>query len=223
MRENTAYIRPPRALWVPFDLGRPLGVPNDAAFQLKVLRSVLALFERADDTVILEDFPDDAPGQGAPENMEGMVCPVPLKKQAGALPVDIVGNVVEEVDQLKPWAELFQTTNKRTSVGVSKMPLPDAIRFIGDVLTTGQSDQVIKENWAKTLRFATEDLRNYYLEAAAMRPGGAATTAERVNWFWGETSAGSLLLKLAPVCAKHEHLPLREVAIVPRAQEHRLP
>jgi hypothetical protein len=32
VREHTAAIRAPRALWVPFILGRPLGVPNDPAF-----------------------------------------------------------------------------------------------------------------------------------------------------------------------------------------------
>jgi len=32
IREQTAAIRPPRALWVPFMLGRPFGVPNDPAF-----------------------------------------------------------------------------------------------------------------------------------------------------------------------------------------------
>ena len=31
IREHTERIRPPRALWVPFELGRPFGVPHDAA------------------------------------------------------------------------------------------------------------------------------------------------------------------------------------------------
>ena len=41
VREHTAKITPPRALWVPFELERPLGVPGEAAFQTRVLRSAL--------------------------------------------------------------------------------------------------------------------------------------------------------------------------------------
>ena len=42
IRLHTEKIRPPRALWVPFELGRPLGVPDDPAFQTRVLRALLA-------------------------------------------------------------------------------------------------------------------------------------------------------------------------------------
>ena len=36
VRDNTERMRPPRFLWVPFELGRPFGAPNDPAFQTKV-------------------------------------------------------------------------------------------------------------------------------------------------------------------------------------------
>ena len=42
IRPQTENTKPPRALWVPFELGRPMGAPNDAAFQLRVLRAALA-------------------------------------------------------------------------------------------------------------------------------------------------------------------------------------
>ena len=48
VRDNTERMRPPRALWVPFELGRPFGAPNDADFQSEVLRAALALLERPD-------------------------------------------------------------------------------------------------------------------------------------------------------------------------------
>ena len=54
--------RPPRAMFVPFMLGRPLGEPNDPAFQRRVLLQALGLLERSDGPVILEQFPDDNPG-----------------------------------------------------------------------------------------------------------------------------------------------------------------
>ena len=60
IREHTERIKPPRALWVSFDLGRPLGTPNDAPFQRSVLEHALKLFESPSGPV-LEDFPHDAP------------------------------------------------------------------------------------------------------------------------------------------------------------------
>lgn len=55
IREHTAAMRPPRALWVPFDLGRPLGVPGDAALQRRVILAALGLLE-AERGPVLRDF-----------------------------------------------------------------------------------------------------------------------------------------------------------------------
>ena len=64
VREQTAKVNPPRALWVPFALGRPLGVPGDADFQLDVIRAALGLLDTATEPTI-EDYPVDAPTVGA--------------------------------------------------------------------------------------------------------------------------------------------------------------
>ena len=45
VREHTEAMQPPRFLWVPFPLGRPLGAPGDAAFQHRVIRAALSLLE----------------------------------------------------------------------------------------------------------------------------------------------------------------------------------
>ena len=42
VRHHAERIRPPRALWVPFELGRPLGAPDEPDFQKRVLRAALA-------------------------------------------------------------------------------------------------------------------------------------------------------------------------------------
>ena len=46
--EITAKVRPPRALSVPWPLGFPLGAPDDAALQRRVLIRLLALLSRTD-------------------------------------------------------------------------------------------------------------------------------------------------------------------------------
>ncbi|UCG38011.1 MAG: hypothetical protein JSV00_07355 [bacterium] len=55
VREHTLRIRPPRALWVPFELGRPLGPPGEPEIQARVLRAALQLLERPSGPV-LEEF-----------------------------------------------------------------------------------------------------------------------------------------------------------------------
>ena len=60
IREHSESIKPPRALWVSFELGRPLGVPDDPAFQKRVLLAALRLLD-TDSGPVLEDFGEDAP------------------------------------------------------------------------------------------------------------------------------------------------------------------
>ena len=50
IRENTVLIRPPRALWVPFPLGRPFGAPHAPDFQHRVLRRARTLLARISHT-----------------------------------------------------------------------------------------------------------------------------------------------------------------------------
>ena len=56
IRLHTEKVRPPRALWVPFELGRPLGAPNDQAFQTRVIAAALGLLEAASGPVVLAGF-----------------------------------------------------------------------------------------------------------------------------------------------------------------------
>ena len=43
IREQSEAVRPPRALWVPFALGRPLGSADDPEFQKQVMRAALGM------------------------------------------------------------------------------------------------------------------------------------------------------------------------------------
>ena len=55
LREVTETLRPPRALFVPYPLGYPLGEPQNAALQHRIIASALALLAR-NDAPILENF-----------------------------------------------------------------------------------------------------------------------------------------------------------------------
>ena len=55
LREITEKIHPPRALFVPFPLGYPLGEPDNPELQTRIMRAGFALLTR-DDCPVLESF-----------------------------------------------------------------------------------------------------------------------------------------------------------------------
>ncbi len=104
IREHSEIIRPPRALWVPFELGRPLGPPNDPAFQARVLVSVLMLLE-ASEGPVLQDFPEDAP---ADEAYAGPVaCPIPFV------------SLDEKIDKTEQMLSAFSKRSLQCATGTS--------------------------------------------------------------------------------------------------------
>ena len=56
LREVTSTLKPPRALFVPYPMGCPLGEPNNVQLQHRVIAAALNLLER-DDVPVLEEFP----------------------------------------------------------------------------------------------------------------------------------------------------------------------
>jgi len=204
VREHTAQIRPPRALWVPFPLGRPFGVPNDAVFQHKVLKAALDLLD-APEGPVLADFPEDAPQEMADEEMEGWVCPVSFPKPPP--PEDVTGlreAVLAEIGQLAPWYKMGRERRGRTAVGLSGLALPEAARFL-DAWLAGETREspIAGVGTVDALRWSAEDLKAFYLEAATAQPG-TASQKELLDWLWRETSAGEMLKALRPVLLADE-------------------
>jgi hypothetical protein len=193
VREHTEALAPPRALWVPFMLGRPLGAPDDPAFQKRVMLAALRLLERNAGPV-LENFADDAPEGDALEETGGAACPVsfaPTKSSA-----TLIETVIDEIAQLRMWHELTVRRRGRTVVGVTGLSLEELVQFIGaQAKNTGQPSFREGLTVADALRLACEELKTFYFEARAAQPGSHTSTAIR-DWFWGETTAGSLLLHL---------------------------
>lgn len=186
VRENTESMQPPRALWVSFPLGRPLGVPGDAALQLRVIEAALALLERPKGPV-LEDFPEDVPAVDAEE---GAACPISF-----AAPQDDAGDwesaLRRELGELMPWYDLARRRRRgRTLVGVSAES-PDAnVQALGRMLDAGERPADLR--WFK---HAVEDLKALYLEAMTAQPGRHDTRAIQQQ-FWQETRLGAALLAL---------------------------
>lgn len=197
IRLHTEKIRPPRALWVPFELGRPLGDPENPAFQIRVLRSALAMLERTD-TPLLEDFPDDAPS-ARPSTEEAWVCPISLPAE------DSDGgpnaSLLDEISAIQPWYELARERRGRTTVCASGLAIAEVARHLGALLEEESADSSLSGQRAsrKQLHHLVSDLRAYYTEAATAQPGRTGLTPssrEIEDWFWEETEAAQLLLRL---------------------------
>ncbi len=58
LREVVFQLNPPRALFVPFPMGFPLGEPNNTSLQHEVIAAALGLLER-NDVPVLENFTHD--------------------------------------------------------------------------------------------------------------------------------------------------------------------
>ena len=225
IREHTEVIRPPRALWVPFMLGRPLGAPDEPEFQRRVLLAALRLFDAASGPV-LEDFPDDAPGGSVSQARDGDACPVNFAKphvaHSGA---DGLGQALsQEIAQLEPWHDIARKRRGGTTVGVSARTPAEAGAFVLSLLSNSplRGDRPA-EPLVQSIKQACDDLRAFYEEAAGAQPG-ALTGTDMQRWFYFGTVMGEVLRALQPICLQSDDESIKAFArltLIPRvvAQE----
>jgi hypothetical protein len=179
-RLHAEKVRPPRVLWVPFELGRPLGPPNDASFQRKVLAAALQLLDSAQLPGEIVDYGEDDPDRS---NDPDWVCPVP----AGA------ADFAAEVLAVRPHYERAVARFARTTVGLADVSIDSAAQFLAAyVLDEGARRPRTGMAPASLMRFCADDVKAFYLEAAG---SGAGTPSSRqmTNWFWNETIAGQTI------------------------------
>ena len=226
IREHTEIMRPPRALWVPFELGRPLGAPNEPEFQKRVLRATLGLLECAEGPV-LEDFEEDAPGALLDRENEGWACPVSFPKPEDGRELTRGERVIAEIEGLRPWHDLFRERFGRSTVGVGGRPLEEGVRllerFVEDPDTALAA--VPDEPPDQAFKLPVDDLMAFYQEAANAQPGGGGTSQQVMHWFWTQTELGALLMEVreaAPRCSDERVRFAAERLLLPRMQQARL-
>lgn len=199
-------MRPPRALWVTFELGRPLGIPDDAAFQRRVVKAALDLLARSDGPLIA-DYPEHVTEAA---DFTGWACPINLAPAA-------VDTLAAEIDRLATWHDRAVTARGRTTVGISGLDMPAAGALVLQAL-----DHDLPP--AQALKEAIDDLKAYYLEAAAAFPD-PGTPRTRKEWFWSETRLAAALLRLQPklaASADPQHRVLGNLTLIPATERHRL-
>jgi len=209
-------------LWVPFELGRPIGVPNDPTFQKRVLMAALKLLE-TESGPVLEDFPEDAPiSEG---EIAALSCPVDFsQKDIELSEIDqLCSAFKKEMMSMRPWYDLAVQKRGRTTYGVSKIELYKLGDFISSFLK-GETPENPRDDVALpfTLNLATDDLKAYYFEAITTQPGQESPSSEFLaDWFYNDTLAGEVLFTLRDLSKKSDDglmKMLGTILIIPAAQ-----
>lgn len=212
IREHTEIIRPPRALWVPFELGRPLGAPEDPVLQRRILLAALRLLEVPEGPV-LADFPDEISDSFSLTDQEATAwaCPVNFSPvhQEETDREKLRALFRREVAEFRPWYDLSLERRGRTAMGEfdpdSASELLDSYAFEGPP-ETRRTDIPLPV----ALRLAAQDIKAFYFEAAIARPGSASPgSAAFTRWFWTETAAGRVLKAVRERCINEEDKALR--------------
>ena len=212
IREHTERMRPPRSLWVPFVLGRPLGAPGDAAFQHRVLDAAFALLEY-DAPPVLADFAEEAPID-LDDGATPWACPVSFPAPASS---NLAAQVRDEMARLSPWYDIATRRRGHSTVGISAMPLNEALEL---VLLCHRREETVDVPDGRTLRSAIEDLKVFYQEAMTARPGSGMSPDSVLKGLWNETALGRLLREVAARGVHSENEALRYIAaqaLVPRS------
>ena len=188
VREHTEKVKPPRALFVPFPFGHPLGEANAPDVQTRVMRAALALLDESD-VPVLVDYPEDIySGQD-----------IDLVQASGVTRPDHSIDVAFEVTSLRPYYEQWVASHAgRTTVGVTRV---DQRRFRGlvRVLEAYAADREIDVPERNTdvplpqfVRWAADDLKAFYLEARMQQKPGDSFQ-ELNTWLWSQTALSNLL------------------------------
>jgi len=198
IREQSEAVRPPRALWVPYALGRPLGSAADAEFQKEVLRASLGMLATATEPTI-EDYGVEAPQEAEPGQW---ACPVSFPVVEDTR---LSARLSAEVARLAPWSAETRTKRGRTLFGVTGAE-PEQFQLVAQALAhcaeSGDltqppptNDNAERIEWKFPmpilLRHLADDLRTFYHEAIAAQPGAAAPNASIVGA--GALDTGRLL------------------------------
>lgn len=195
---------------MPYELGRPLGRPNDADLQRDILRTLIGLLA-AGEGPVLADYHDATAASAEPADLSGMACPISFKRSGND--DSLAGQVRQEMAELLAWYDLARERRGRTTFGASGLDVGGVV----DLLVAASEGAGAGD--PARLKLAVEDLKAFYLEAAGAQPS-AMGSRDYAAWLWTGTAGGRLLLAVQQACVTSADPAWRLVGanyIVPRA------
>jgi len=132
VREHIEAIKPPRALFLDFPMGRGMGKPNDPVFQKKVIREAFGLLD-TDSGPVISDFPEVIPVK---DGRMGYALPPELVLSVEDIgDVDaVLAEVKAEMAALRPDYEAAVAARGRTTVGASGLEIEEFAPFVAGFL-----------------------------------------------------------------------------------------
>ena len=193
IRPQAENTKPPRTLWVPFELGRPLGSPSDATFQKRVLLAALHMLVEDGGPLRIVDFPGNDPRARPDPAWRPPVMPAAV---TNGLAESLASRLEEEVLLLHGTHQRWMAQHGRTTIGLSGLAIAEAARYVADWLR-GKAPPSPRDAFSAPLilRFAVDDLKAYGLEAAAAGPA-KPSSRQLGDWLWNETATGAALYAL---------------------------
>lgn len=180
VREHVVKMSPPRALWVPFEMGRPFATPNDTELQHRILKAALSLLDEPVSESALKNYTEEASHLDGDLNWE-----FPGKLDAKS--------AIAEADSVLPIWQKYQMRLDRTSVGISGLPPEAAVEYIDRYLSPDPMPNQKGMAPVSRVRFAIDDIKAFYFEAA-LASGGRPSSYQLNEWFWKQTLAGKMIL-----------------------------
>jgi hypothetical protein len=203
-------MRPPRALFCEFPIGRPLGRPNDPAFQRHVLLTALGLLTAAEGPV-LETYPEVIDD----EIDEPIACPLPPSYDPTAPPA------VAEARSLLPAWRRANAAIGATQVGRSISPdqVVDAVKRFAQV-AAGTSWQDAGFASEDAVVDQAMDVRAFYEEAAIGLSDHVPAARQVESWYCEKTAMGDTLVDVIEALRRAEppFSPVRRVLMAPVTQ-----
>jgi fermentation-respiration switch protein FrsA (DUF1100 family) len=209
IRPQTDKTKPPRALWVPFELGRPFGPPSDAAFQKRVILTALRLLERERGPVIIEDFPEEDPRERPDPAWRPPLAKPDLN---GASATRLAAALEDESARVETLYRRAAEEPGRTIVGLSGLSIGEAGRYMASWLRGQNPESPSAEMSAPlVLRFAVDDLKAAYIEVALS--GFAKPSSKQLgDWLWNDTAAGAAIFALRSIYLTSDDERLKAIA-----------
>lgn len=207
IRPQAENTKPPRAVWVPFELGRPLGPPSDPAFQRRVILAALGLLTAPPHRSLIVDFPEDDPREAPDPEWQPPMAPRAVPGNGAAF----ADAVVAELRELAPFYARSCSERLRSTVGLSGLSPSDCGDYLAAWLRAPQAESpVAGMSAALALRFAIDDLKAFALEAAIS--SGAPSSRQLGDWLWNDTALGAALQVLRRDCLAGDDERLKAVA-----------
>jgi hypothetical protein len=195
IRPQAEHTRPPRALWVPFELGRPIGPPGDAVFQRRVILAALGMLVDGGGPVRIVDFPDDDPREAADPTWRPPIA-ASHRPAADADGGTLADAVEAELRAMAPAYAQSCSARGRSTVGLSGLPPAATSEHLAAWLRgPAPASPVADMSAVLALRFVSDDLKAYALEAG-LAGGGRPSSKQLGDWLWHETALSAALHEL---------------------------